>query len=274
MSLPESLERAASELGSLADQIRPANGDPHRLLDELNTEEAAQLLGWILREEPEAAEELILVWGEADAGAAILVAVSDVGVAKAARKLLRTARHRLRSQGVEFTTSEPSTKSPRRPASTESDRFEAAHVSIPDFRGGRVGYLVESHPAGGVRLFEIRFDETRGILDFKLYSAGRSKVRGFLRTLTAGTGHRLFEVGQRDVFVDPPNQDTIVVAGYLAVSNDSVVLQPGSTQDRLTPLGFDPADKITTEFSKRSVVAIVVDHMSQRKPGTRRRPFL
>ena len=72
MSLPESLERAASELGSLADQIRPANGDPHRLLDELNTEEAAQLLGWILREEPEAAEELILVWGEADAGAAIL----------------------------------------------------------------------------------------------------------------------------------------------------------------------------------------------------------
>ena len=36
MSLPESLERAASELGGLADQIRPANGDPHRLLEELN----------------------------------------------------------------------------------------------------------------------------------------------------------------------------------------------------------------------------------------------
>ena len=35
MSLPESLERAASELAPLADKIRPANGDPHRLLEEL-----------------------------------------------------------------------------------------------------------------------------------------------------------------------------------------------------------------------------------------------
>jgi len=195
MSLPESLERAASELGGLADQIRPANGDPQRLLDELSAEDAGQLLAWILNEEPEAAGELILVWGEVEAGAAILLALPDEGIAKPGRKLLRKARHRLRSRGMEVAVSEQPAKSTRRlrPA---NDRWQAAHLSAPDFRGARVGYLVESHPAGGARLFEIRFDEARGILDFKIYNAGRSKLRGFLRSLTRGTGQRLFEVGR------------------------------------------------------------------------------
>jgi len=196
MSLPESLERAASELGGLADQIRPANGDPHRLLEQLNAEEAGTLLAWVLNEEPEAAEELIQVWGEVDAGAGILLAFPDDGVAKAGRKLLRKAKHRLRSQGIEVPVSERPTKTTRRIAAA-GDRWEAAHVSTPDFRGARVGYLVDSHPAGGARLFEIRFDEARGILDFKIYNAGRTKVRGFLRSLTQGTGQRLFEV-ERD----------------------------------------------------------------------------
>jgi hypothetical protein len=196
MSLPESLERAASELGGLADQIRPANGDPHRLLDELNAEQAGQLLAWILQEEPDAAEELISVWGEAEAGAAILLAVPDEGIAKAGRKLLRKARHRLRSQGIEVKLPEQQSKTTRR-VSGASDRWQVAHLSTPDFRGARVGYLVDSHPAGGARMFEIRFDEARGILDFKLYNAGRSKVRGFLNSLTKGTGQRLFEV-ERD----------------------------------------------------------------------------
>lgn len=195
MSLPESLERAASDLGGLADQIRPANGDPHRLLEELNAEQAGQLLAWILQEEPAAAEELILAWGEVDTGAAVLLTVPDEGIAKAGRKLLRKARHRLRSQGIEVAAPERPQKSTSR-VSGASDRWEVAHVSTPDFRGARVGYLVDSHPAGGARLFEIRFDEGRGILDFKLYNAGRSKVRGFLRSLTEGTGQRLFEVGR------------------------------------------------------------------------------
>ncbi len=195
MSLPETLERAASELGGLADQIRPANGDPHRLLDELNAEEARELLAWILNEEPEAAGELIQVWGEVEAGAAVLLAVSDEGIAKAGRKLLRKARHRLRSQGIEVAVPDPPPKSTRRPSGA-SDRWQAAHISTPDFRGARVGYLVDSHPAGGARLFEIRFDEARGILDFKIYNAGRSKVRGFLRSLTKASDQRLFEVGR------------------------------------------------------------------------------
>ncbi|MBW1844346.1 MAG: hypothetical protein JRJ05_08395, partial [Deltaproteobacteria bacterium] len=196
MSLPESLERAASELGGLADQIRPANGDPHRLLDELNTEQAGQLLAWILQEEPDAAGELISVWGDAEAGAAILLAVPDEGIPKAGRKLLRKARHRLRSQGIEVTPPEPPSKTTRRVTGAR-DRWQVAHLSTPDFRGARVGYLVDSHPAGGARLFEIRFDEARGILDFKLYNAGRTRVRGFLKSLTEGSGQRLFEV-ERD----------------------------------------------------------------------------
>jgi hypothetical protein len=57
-----------------------------------------------------------------------------------------------------------------------------------------MGYLVDSHPSGGARLFEIRFDEGRGLLDFKIYNAGRSKVRGFLKSLTESAGRRLFEV--------------------------------------------------------------------------------
>ena len=64
MSLPESLERAATELVDLADQIRPANGDPHRLLEELKPDEASDVLVWVLANQPESAEELVEAWGE------------------------------------------------------------------------------------------------------------------------------------------------------------------------------------------------------------------
>ena len=197
MSLPESLERAASELTELADRIRPANGDPHRLLEELSPDAAAILLGWILREEPEAAEELIEVWGDAAEGAAILLAVTDEGLPKPSRKLLRKARHRLRSSGIEVAEPDSARKRPTRRVPAESDQWQEARISTPDFRGARVGYLIENHPAGGVRLFEVSFDEARGILDFKIYNAGRSKVRGFLRSLTSGADQRIFEV-ERD----------------------------------------------------------------------------
>jgi len=199
MSLPESLERAASELADLADQIRPANGDPHRLLTELETVEAGQLLTWMLTEEPDDAVELVESWGEDDAGVAILLAIPDDGIPKTGRKLLRKARHRLRSQGIAVAAAEstPPSTPRKRSLGAATDRWQAAHVSSPDFRGARMGYLVESHPSGGARLFEIRFDEGRGILDFKIYNAGRKKVRDFLRSLTAGSGQRLLEV-ERD----------------------------------------------------------------------------
>ena len=196
MSLPESLERAATELPALADQIRPANGDPHRLLDELGQAEAGQLLGWMLDQAASAADELVEEWGEDDRGVAILLEMDETGISKPGRKLLRKALHRLRSQGIEVKASEaaPAAQATRRSVVAKADKWQAAHVSAPDFRGARMGYLVDSHPSGGARLFEIRFDEGRGLLDFKIYNAGRTKVRGFLKSLTSNSGRRLFEV--------------------------------------------------------------------------------
>ncbi|MBW1885204.1 MAG: hypothetical protein JRJ58_16855, partial [Deltaproteobacteria bacterium] len=63
MSLPESLEQAATELAGLADQIRPANGDPQRLLEELQPDQAGDLLAWILSREFDSAAELVEAWG-------------------------------------------------------------------------------------------------------------------------------------------------------------------------------------------------------------------
>lgn len=198
MSLPESLERAATHLVDLADQIRPANGDPHRLLEELKPEQASDVLVWILANELDSGEELVEAWGEWEKGADVLLAVSDNalsdrGVSKAGRKVLRRAHHRLRSRGIEVKTEAGPPVAKRRPIAVE-DPFEAAFLSSPDFRGARVGYLANRHPAGGARLFEIRFDEARGVLDFKVYNAGRSKVRGFLRSLSSAQAHRLFDV--------------------------------------------------------------------------------
>lgn len=194
MSLPESLERAASELATLADKIRPANGDPHRLIDTLDASEASNLATWILDRESDDAAELIEAWCESDAGVAALLGVSEKDVAKPGRKLLRRALHRLRSAGVEAAAREEAAPAPKRKVITADEGWQAAHVSAPDFRGTRMGYLVDSHPSGGARLFEIRFDAARGIQDFKVYNAGRSKVRGFLKSLTENAGRRLFEV--------------------------------------------------------------------------------
>ncbi len=194
MSLPDSLERAAGDLPELADQIRPANGDPLRVLEALDAKAAARLLAWVLVEAVDDAEELVEVWGEAEKGIEVLLSADDTGLDKAGRKLLRRARHRLRSQGIEVAAQKPPAAREARRALPAVDRWQAAHVSTADFRGTRMGYLAEPHPNGGARLFEMRFDEGRGILDFKIYNAGRSKVRGFLRSLTAGSSERLFEV--------------------------------------------------------------------------------
>lgn len=194
MSLPECLERAASELSSLADRIRPANGDPRRLLELLPPTDAARVLAWVLSRDEAAAEELLEAWGEIAEGASVVAAVPEGEIPKAGRKLLRRALHRLRARGLSVAPVEVPVASPVRRIASVSDRWQAAHLSAPDFRGTRMGYLVDDHPSGGARLFEIRFDPARGILDFKLYNAGRSKVRGFLKTLMAGTNQRLFEV--------------------------------------------------------------------------------
>ncbi len=266
MSLPESLERAASELSDLADQIRPANGDPRRLLDLLRPSDAARVLAWILAKDEAAAEELLEAWGELPEGTAVLVAVPESEVPKAGRKLLRRALHRLRAQGVAIAEPEKRAEAPApRRVTAENDRWQAAHLSAPDFRGTRMGYLVDSHPAGGARLFEIRFDPARGILDFKLYNAGRSKVRGFLKSLVAGTNQRLFEVDQealcslvrRASLVQPADRalPTFFVEWRSRLFSESVEKQatPGERAREALGSSADPASsRVAVEEAIRS----------------------
>jgi hypothetical protein len=269
MSLPESFERAATNLADLADQIRPANGDPHRLLEELKPQQASEVLVWILANEPDSAEELVEAWGEWEKGGEVLLSLTDAvlsdrGVSKAGRKILRRAHHRLRSRGIAVKTDVEPSVSTRRPIAVE-DPFEAAFLSSPDFRGARVGYLANRHPAGGARLFEVRFDEARGIIDFKVYNAGRSKVRGFLRSLSSAQAHRLFDVSRtalcalvRRASLAQPF-DRPLPSGFMEWRGR---VFPESLDGESTPGGLiraELADIAKSETAVEEVVALIMD---------------
>jgi hypothetical protein len=186
LSLPAALERAAEALPKLADAIRPANGDPQRLLAALPREGAVRVLAFLLDEDPDAAEELLADWRVEEAGLAAVLAVDESGLSKPGRKLLRRARHHLTSAGMKLEKPAPAPVVAHLPRVT--DELSAALVSAPDPFGACAAYLVESHPSGGARLFEIAFAEGHGILKVEVYAAGRSKVRAFLRELASGGG--------------------------------------------------------------------------------------
>lgn len=192
MSLPEALERAAAEFPAVEDALRDANGDPDRLLETLDETAAREVLAWLLGHEVAAAEELVLAWCEAPEGAGRLQGVDEASLAKAGRKVLRKARHRLRSRGIEVSSPTAAPVVARLPEIDES--IEMALLSPLDPRGSRMGYLVESHPAGGARLFEALVDDAAGVLDFRAYETGRSRARRFVRELSAGTGRSMLEV--------------------------------------------------------------------------------
>ena len=180
VGLPEALERAASVLAADADAIRPANGDPAALLAELSSEAAVRVLHWLLENEPEDGAELADEWSEdTERGVAAVLAVGEAGLPKAGRKALRRIRHRLRSRGVEVPKEAPAPTVATLPR-VEEDIDEAV-LSALDPRGNRAAFLVTSHPSGGARVFELVLDEGQGILDCRVYSAGRSKVRQFLK---------------------------------------------------------------------------------------------
>ncbi len=182
VGLPEGLERAASALPGDADAIRPANGDPAALLRALDVEAAARVLGWLLAHEPEAGAELAESWAEApDAASGPLPRLQAEALPKAGRKALSRVRHRLRSRGIELADAEPAAVVAKLPPIEEE--IEAAFLSAVDPRGTRIAYLVESNPTGGVRLFELVLDEERGVIEFEVYSTGRSKARQFVRDL-------------------------------------------------------------------------------------------
>jgi hypothetical protein len=185
VGLPEALERAASELPAHADGIRPANGDPARLLELLDAAAAARVLEWLLCHQPEAGAELAAAWAEnPEAGAESLRQVAGDALPKESKKALRRALHRLRSRGVTVPEERPSAVVARLPSL--ADDLSAAMVSAIDPRGSRLVYLVESNPSGGARLFEVMLDDARGVLEIEIYTTGRSRARQFLRELGGG----------------------------------------------------------------------------------------
>ncbi len=192
MSLPDSLERAASALANDAEDIRPANGDPNQLLSLLDATAQCRVLNWLLTNEPESGEELAVAWAEAPEGTQPLLELKAADLPKAGRKALRRALHRLRSRGIEVATNAGRKPVVARLPSIE-DSFEMAFVSSLDPRGSRIVYLVEPNPTGGARLFEVLLDDLRGVVDFELYAAGRSKVREFIKRLRSRQGWSVVE---------------------------------------------------------------------------------
>jgi hypothetical protein len=182
LGLPEALERAASALREHARAIRPANGDPAQLLEALGPEAGASVLAWLLANEPADGEELAQAWAEDEgAGAEALRRVEGASLPKAARKSLRRVLHGMRSRGLEVPAEAPEPLVAKLPPL--EDTLTAAFVSPLDPGGTRAVYLVEPHPAGGARLFELLLDAERGLVRFEVYSAGRSQVRRFVRDI-------------------------------------------------------------------------------------------
>ncbi len=180
VGLPEALERAASALPDEADAIRPANGDPTQLIELLDAAASSRVLRWLLAEHPSDGAELLEAWLEVpERGAAAVLGVEDAGLPKPVRKVLRRAHHQLRSRGIEIPDAQRAPTVATLPNVEET--LDLAILSPLDPRGGRVAYLVTSHPQGGVRMFEVLFDDARGILECRVYNTGRSKVRKFLK---------------------------------------------------------------------------------------------
>jgi hypothetical protein len=186
VSLAGALENAAEGLPALADAVRPANGDPERLLDALATDDARALLIWLLAHEPAAGEELALAWAESPRGAAPLAAIAESELPKPARKALRRAQHRLRSRGVEVAEAAPAEKVAVLPKL--ADELAAALVSAPDPSGAQLVVIVEPAPSGGARLFQAAIDLERGVLEFHVLQANRSQARRLVRDLEGRTG--------------------------------------------------------------------------------------
>ena len=181
VGLPEALELAAGALPSEADAIRPANGDPTRLLELLDVAAAARVLAWLLANEPDDGAELAAAWADdPEAGAAPVLAVSEEELPKPGRKALRRVRHQLRSRGLKVPEKKPAGLVATLPPVEQP--LDEALLSPLDPRGTRAAFLVTSHPSGGVRMFEILIDEERGVLETRVYNTGRSHVHRFVKS--------------------------------------------------------------------------------------------
>jgi hypothetical protein len=181
VSLADALERAASALSESADAIRPANGDPDRVLDALAPAAAAGVLAWLLAHEPEAGDELADAWLEREGAAAVFEAVDESALGKAGRKVLRRARHRLRSRGVALAPAAPAPHVAR--VGPADEELDLAFASPIDPTGARILTLFEANPGGGARIFEVITDARRGVIDCRIYTTTRGRARRFASEL-------------------------------------------------------------------------------------------
>ena len=218
MSLARALEAAASALPEHEDAIRPANGDPERLLASLPSPAATKVLAWLLDNHPDDGEELALAWAELETGVAPLRGVADEPIGKAGRKALRRAQHRLRSRGIDLGTAPPVSHVATLPKL--DDEINVALVSPPDPSGAQLVVVVESSPSGGTRIFQGAVDLERGILEFRVLQANRSQARRLLRDLDANEALAATEV---------PREAVAALLTYAAEA------QPG---DRALPQAF------------------------------------
>jgi hypothetical protein len=180
MSLASALENAASALPDLSDAVRPANGDPAKLLANLDEAGAARVLEWLLRHESTAGAELAAAFLDVPEGAAPLLALRSAELPKEGRKVLRRVLHRMRSRGEDVSAAPAPRVAHLAPL---ADPLGGAFVSALDPSGARLLVLLEAHPSSGARLFEVVVDEMRGVLDFHAFVTGRSKARSFVRDL-------------------------------------------------------------------------------------------
>ena len=137
------------------------------------------MLAWLLEHEPAAGEELALAWAEDPATAEPVLGLAPEALPKAARKALRRVRHRLRSRGV--AVPEPAPAATVATLAPLDEAIDEARVTALDPHGVRIAYLATDRAGGGVRLFELALDDARGVLEFEVFEAGRSRARRFLR---------------------------------------------------------------------------------------------
>ena len=197
MSLARALEAAASALPEYEDAIRPANGDPERLLAALPSTATTAVLAWLLEHHPDDGEELALAWADLEAGAEPLRGLEEGKLGKAGRKALRRAQHRLRSRGVELGRAPVVARVATLPKL--DDEIDVALVSPPDPSGAQLVVVVESSPSGGTRIFQGAVDLERGVLEFRVLQANRSQARRLLRDLDANAALAATEVPRESV---------------------------------------------------------------------------
>jgi hypothetical protein len=164
--------------------------------------------------------ELLDAWLDDEKGCTALLGVDEESLAKPARKLVRRARHRLRSQGRDVGESRPS-KPVVATLPPAEEPLRGAFVSAADPRGSCLVYLVEPNPAGGARLFEIVTDPLRGIVSFDAYDVRRSRIRRFMKDLPKHSGFPVAEA-------EPESARSVIAHAARA--------QPA---DRPAPRGFE-----------------------------------